>query len=95
MRLTGSEPHPGLLGSAQSSSVMQACQDVPCSGEVWPSGCSNLSSLCGTDVLETRVFQQTQSRLRVSSEATAPHLLVQDKRAEKGWCMSVLICSAH
>lgn len=36
MRLTGSEPHPGLLGSAQSSSVMQACQDIPCSDEVWP-----------------------------------------------------------
>jgi len=46
--LTGPEPHPRLLGSAQSPAVMQPCQDVPCSGEVWPSGCSNLSSLCGT-----------------------------------------------
>lgn len=68
MRLTGSEPHPGLLGSAQSTAVMQACQEVPCSGEVWPSGVQPVR-----DVLETRVFQQTQSRLRVSSEATAPY----------------------
>lgn len=31
VRLTGSEPHPGLLGSAQSSTVMHACQELPCS----------------------------------------------------------------
>lgn len=71
MRLTGSEPHPGLLGSAQLSTVMQACQDIPCSDEVWPAPFQLVQPV--RDVLETRVFQQTQSWLRVSSEATAPH----------------------
>lgn len=79
MRLTGSEPHPGLLGSAQSASVMQACQDIPCSDEVWPSSFQPVQPV--RDVLETRVFQQTQSRLRVSSEATAPH--AAHRRAER------------
>lgn len=49
MRLSGAERDPGLLGSAQSSTVMQACQEVPCSRRglallVVPA----LSSQCGT-----------------------------------------------
>lgn len=57
MRLTGPGPHPGLLGSAQLSAVMQACQDVPCSGEVWPLGRFQLVQPV-RDLLETRVFQR-------------------------------------
>lgn len=72
MRPTGSEPHPGLLGSAQSSTVMHACQEVPCSGRGLAFWWFQLVQPV-RDVLETRVFQQTQSRLRVSSEATAPY----------------------
>lgn len=72
MRLTGSEPHPGLLGST----VMQACQDVPCSGEVWPSGVR--------DVLNTRVFQQAQSRLRASNEATPPYSVLRSASGLRG-----------
>lgn len=91
MRLTGSEPHPGLLGSAQSSTVMHACQEVPCSGEVWPSGGSNLSSLCGT-------FSKPEFSNKPSPGCVCrvkPQHRTQLRRAEKGWCMSVLICSAH
>lgn len=44
------------------------------------------------DVLETRVFQQTQSWLRASSEATVPD---GNRRAQRAGCMCVLICSAR
>lgn len=80
MRLTGSEPHPGLLGSAQSLAVMQACQDIPCSGEVWPSGCSNLSSLCGT--FSKPEFSNEPSPGCVPQ--VKPQHRTQAQRAEKG-----------
>lgn len=86
MRLSGSERDPGLLGSAQSSTVMQACQEVPCSRRglallVVPA----LSSQCGT-FSKPEFFQQTQSWLRASSEATVPD---GNRRAQRaGACVS-------